>query len=280
MPHTATSSMIAGHVVAVPTGVARSRGVSCSQETQATVYTTTTATQCALKFLSSSGSQTEEEEFQGSEIDDPKAGVPFGRIPTPPHIGANNTAEALAGQLVNHVCSSHSSNTGELQIDHKGIHLRRTLHPSRSCQQPSHTETNTDTNGKKSTHICTVCGKMFGKNASCSCTGDYAPASRPTCLESVSTDLQRKLDLSLTRDRSPTAVFVRRVLLERGMSYPDRYSKSVRKLLLDKGLVSDQRNCTPPRPAMSLRKLLSDTKAKAPLSAASFRKLLLEKKLL
>ncbi|XP_077545018.1 uncharacterized protein LOC144158197 isoform X4 [Haemaphysalis longicornis] len=59
--HAAMPSKIAGHIVAGPSGVAHSPDVTCSQETQASVSTAATATQCTVQFLSSSQCQTEEE---------------------------------------------------------------------------------------------------------------------------------------------------------------------------------------------------------------------------
>lgn len=274
-------------LVAVPTAVAHSPDMSCSQETQAAVSTATTATQCALRFLSSSGSQTEED-FPGSQVVWSQAGASFRKFPARQH--GEKTVEAAAGQQVNGARSSHSSNTRELQ-NHQRIHLRRKLHSSRSCQQARNTKNDfTDTDAREKTHICRVFSKTSGKSASFSMK-DSAPR-RPTRREPFEIDLHRKSHLSITTDFSPastSAVSIGKVSLEKKLfsDTPDRSAMSVRKLLLDKGLLSDMTECTPARSSTSVRKLLLDkglladtrdcTRVKNPLSAFSIRKILLGK---
>ncbi|XP_077545015.1 uncharacterized protein LOC144158197 isoform X1 [Haemaphysalis longicornis] len=284
--HAAMPSKIAGHIVAGPSGVAHSPDVTCSQETQASVSTAATATQCTVQFLSSSQCQTEEE-VPGSQVDGSPAGASFREFPARHH--SVNKVEGAEGQQVNDVRSSQFSNTWELQNNHEGIYLRRKLHSNRSCQQASHTKNNfTNTDAGKKTHICRIFRKMPGRTASSS-TKKCAPARRPTCKEPFERDLHR---VSVISDRSPastSAVSIGKVLIEKGLlsDMPRRSAMSVRKLLLDKGLLSDLSECTPAKSPMSVRKLLLDnglladtrdcTRVKNPMSALSIRKILLEK---
>ncbi|XP_077545850.1 uncharacterized protein LOC144158685 isoform X2 [Haemaphysalis longicornis] len=142
------------------------QGVSCCQLTQATVWTTTTGTQCSLRLFSSTGAQTGEE-FSGREATSSQPSVSFERLPTV-QLGVDNTAGASAQLQGNHAGSSfsHISYTGKPD-DYKGIPGEGKLHPCRRGQQCSNTETAStireNLDGLKTPYTCSVCKKIFKK---------------------------------------------------------------------------------------------------------------------
>ncbi|XP_077545698.1 uncharacterized protein LOC144158587 isoform X2 [Haemaphysalis longicornis] len=102
-----------GNTMTMPLEVGRSQGVSCCQQTQATLWTATTGTQCSLKLFSSTGAQTGEE-FSVCEASNSKPSVACETLRTL-LLGEDNTAEASTELQENNAgsTSSHSSYTGK-----------------------------------------------------------------------------------------------------------------------------------------------------------------------
>ncbi|XP_077537186.1 uncharacterized protein LOC144149479 isoform X2 [Haemaphysalis longicornis] len=147
----ATSSA-EGCVVATSVDAASSRVGSCSQKIQAAVPTNAIGTQCTLRFVISTSSQTEEE-FPVRDVDKTQDDA-SGKF------SASGDGVYIVAKAGPRTCSG---NTGNFCKDGKDVPFGKKLYFAPSCVQHDQQATDEEVCATRPSYVCTVCGKAFHK---------------------------------------------------------------------------------------------------------------------
>lgn len=140
--------------------MARPTGVSCSQKTQFTIRTANMGTQCAIRFLSSAGTQTD------ALLPESEAGAFSGEF-TASQDDADSVVPSPSKQPGNHI-TSYSSYYGDAwnaTDEHGRIQTEREIYVGEFVQQSNDQETSLaaleDQSVGMRPHTCCVCDKKF-----------------------------------------------------------------------------------------------------------------------
>ncbi|XP_077545889.1 uncharacterized protein LOC144158705 isoform X4 [Haemaphysalis longicornis] len=130
-----TPSMPEGCAMTLSTVAACSQDVSCSQRTQATIATMAIGTQCCLRLLTSTSSQTDEQ-FSVLELENAQS-AGLGKFP------ASQGGTDIVAKAGPHTCSCqpHSDNAGTFLNDSGEVEITRRPYSCLSCQQCNHQTT-------------------------------------------------------------------------------------------------------------------------------------------
>lgn len=185
--------------VVVPADGIDKNAVPSSQGTQVTIPKATIATQCTLKFLTSSGCQTHET-FPAFEVQGPQAcGLVMGFHGV--RDSADNTDGDPADRQRNHtgLYRPHSSKTGTLANNLERTQRPWTLHRCGSCKlckaEDSALSTQNEVDAKKVSYMCRFCKKVLYHKSNLKSHIRMHTGERPFVCKVCQRSFTRKWDL-------------------------------------------------------------------------------------